>query len=138
MRFRHLRPTRGRCSHVERARASHSGDSRAFIDSYGNGLLAPELAAGIVRVKSAKSVGVRAGNWLSARQAQSLLNAPDITTKRGSVTGPSSPFSSAADSDGQRWRRSLSAMSNSVTVAGALWTSLESTGAFAQCQCRTG
>ena len=30
-----------------------------------NGLLAPELAAGIARVKSAKSVGVRAGNWLS-------------------------------------------------------------------------
>jgi site-specific recombinase XerC len=48
-----------------------------------NGLLAPELAAGIARVKSAKSVGVRAGNWLSARQAQSLLDAPDITTVRG-------------------------------------------------------
>jgi integrase len=48
-----------------------------------NGLLAPELAAGIARVKSAKSVGVRAGNWLSARQSQNLLNAPDITTVRG-------------------------------------------------------
>lgn len=31
-----------------------------------NGLLAPELAAGIARLKSAKCVGVRAGNWLSA------------------------------------------------------------------------
>ena len=48
-----------------------------------NGLLAPELAAGISRVKSAKSVGIRTGNWLSVRQAQSLLNAPDITTARG-------------------------------------------------------
>src|SRR5439155_15211699 len=48
-----------------------------------NGLLAPELAAGIARVKSAKSVGIRTGNWLSARQAQALLNAPDITTVRG-------------------------------------------------------
>src|SRR6266852_3797121 len=48
-----------------------------------NGLLAPELAAGISRVKSAKSVGIRTGNWLSARQAQMLLNAPDITTVRG-------------------------------------------------------
>ena len=46
-------------------------------------LLAPELAAGIARVKSAKSIGVRSGNWLSAGQAQSLLNAPDITTLRG-------------------------------------------------------
>ena len=48
-----------------------------------NGLLAPELAAGISRVKSAKSVGIRMGNWLSARQAQTLLNAPDCTTLKG-------------------------------------------------------
>src|ERR1700757_5017362 len=48
-----------------------------------NGLLAPELAAGIARVKSAKSVGIRVGNWLSVRQAQSLLNAPDVSTVRG-------------------------------------------------------
>jgi len=37
-----------------------------------NGLLAPELAAGIARVKSAKSMGVRMGNWLSLKQAQAL------------------------------------------------------------------
>jgi integrase len=48
-----------------------------------NGLLAPELAAGISRVKNAKCVGIRVGNWLSARQAQTLLNTPDITTLRG-------------------------------------------------------
>jgi integrase len=48
-----------------------------------NGLLAPELAAGIARVKSAKSMGVRTGNWLSLKQAQALLNAPDITTTKG-------------------------------------------------------
>src|SRR6266849_2772208 len=29
-----------------------------------NGLLAPELAAGISRVKSAKTQGIRTGNWL--------------------------------------------------------------------------
>jgi site-specific recombinase XerD len=48
-----------------------------------NGLLAPELAAGISRVKSAKSIDVRTGNWLSLKQAQALLNAPDITTMKG-------------------------------------------------------
>jgi integrase len=48
-----------------------------------NGLLAPELAAGISRVKSAKTQGIRVGNWLSLRQAQALLSAPDITTLRG-------------------------------------------------------
>src|SRR5271155_3748371 len=48
-----------------------------------NGLLAPELAAGISRVKSAKSVGIRVGNWLSLRQAQSLLSAPGTATMKG-------------------------------------------------------
>jgi site-specific recombinase XerD len=28
-------------------------------------------------------VGIRVGNWLSMRQAQSLLNAPDVSTVRG-------------------------------------------------------
>jgi len=48
-----------------------------------NGLLAPELAAGIARVRSAKSVGIRTGNWLSVRQAESLLSAPYVSTTRG-------------------------------------------------------
>src|SRR3974390_971060 len=48
-----------------------------------NGMLAPERAGGIARVKSGKSVGIRTGNWLSVRQAQSLLNAPDTTTLKG-------------------------------------------------------
>src|SRR5580765_6489132 len=48
-----------------------------------NGLLGPELAAGISRVKSAKAKGVRAGNWLSLRQAQALLSAPDVGALRG-------------------------------------------------------
>ena len=47
------------------------------------GLLAPELAQGISRVKSVKSTGIRVGNWLSQRQAQALLSAPDISTVRG-------------------------------------------------------
>jgi len=53
------------------------------VEATNNGLLAPELAAGIARVKSAKSIGVRTGNWLSLKQAQTLLNAPNITTTKG-------------------------------------------------------
>src|SRR6516165_6570607 len=53
------------------------------VEAADNGLLAPELAAGITRVKGAKSKGVRVGNWLSLRQAQALLNAPDTTMKKG-------------------------------------------------------
>src|SRR5580698_2316091 len=48
-----------------------------------NGLLAPELAQGISRVKSVKSTGIRVGNWLSQKQAQALLSATDITTVAG-------------------------------------------------------
>jgi site-specific recombinase XerD len=48
-----------------------------------NGLLAPELASGIARIKGVRIHGVRVGNWLSLQQAQSLLNTPDIQTKKG-------------------------------------------------------
>src|SRR5271163_716597 len=48
-----------------------------------NGLLPPEAAAGVIRVKGVKSTGVRVGNWLSLRQAQDLLSAPGIVTLKG-------------------------------------------------------
>src|SRR5580704_15259477 len=53
------------------------------VEAADNGLLAPELAAGITRIKGVRSKGVRVGNWLSMRQAQTLLNTPGITTKKG-------------------------------------------------------
>jgi site-specific recombinase XerD len=37
------------------------------------GLLSPELAAGISRVKGVKQLGFRAGNWLSAQQSSAVL-----------------------------------------------------------------
>jgi integrase len=53
------------------------------VEAADNALLAPELANGITRVKGVASKGVRLGNWLSLKQAQALLNAPDITTTKG-------------------------------------------------------
>jgi site-specific recombinase XerD len=53
------------------------------VEAADNGLLAPELAAGITRIKGVKSKGVRVGNWLSLRQAQTLLNTPDVSTNKG-------------------------------------------------------
>jgi len=53
------------------------------VEAADNGLLAPELAAGITRIKGVRSKGVRVGNWLSMRQAQALLNAPDAKTTKG-------------------------------------------------------
>jgi integrase/recombinase XerD len=45
-----------------------------------NGLLAPELAAGIARVRGAKRLGARAGNWLTPEEATAMLNAPKRST----------------------------------------------------------
>src|SRR6266851_4823244 len=53
------------------------------VEAADNGLLAPELATGIARIKGVRSQGVRTGNWLSLRQAQTPLNAPDARTKKG-------------------------------------------------------
>jgi len=38
-----------------------------------SGLLSPELAAGISRVKGAKQLGFRSGNWLSPEQSSEVL-----------------------------------------------------------------
>ncbi|MGA9982466.1 MAG: tyrosine-type recombinase/integrase, partial [Acidobacteriaceae bacterium] len=46
------------------------------------GLLSPDLAAGIRRVKGAKRLGVRVGNWLSAEQSKKLIAAPSGLTLR--------------------------------------------------------
>lgn len=48
-----------------------------------NGLLAPDLAAGIARTKGVASRGIRLGNWLSLQQAQALLDTPNIKTRKG-------------------------------------------------------
>jgi site-specific recombinase XerD len=53
------------------------------VEAADNGLLAPELASGITRVKGVASKGLRLGNWLSVKQAQTLLNTPDASTTKG-------------------------------------------------------
>jgi len=47
------------------------------------GLLSPELAAGIRRVKGVKKLGVRLENWLTAEEARQLWQAPDANTLKG-------------------------------------------------------
>ena len=56
---------------------------RLAYEAADTGLLSPELAAGIRRVKGAKKVGVRLGNWLTVEQSRTLLEAPDVQTARG-------------------------------------------------------
>ena len=47
------------------------------------GLLSPEFAAGIRRVKGAKKLGIRLGNWLSANEARALWQSPNAETLKG-------------------------------------------------------
>src|SRR5260370_34863865 len=56
---------------------------KVAVEGAENGVLAAELANGITRVKGVASKGIRLGNWLSVKQAQMLLNAPDATTTKG-------------------------------------------------------
>ena len=56
---------------------------RLAYEAADTGLLSPELAAGIRRVKGAKRIGVRLGNWLTAEQGRALLQAPDVQKLKG-------------------------------------------------------
>jgi integrase len=56
---------------------------RLAYEAADTGLLSPELAAGIRRVKGAKRIGVRLGNWLTAEQSRALLRAPDTQRLKG-------------------------------------------------------
>jgi integrase len=46
------------------------------------GLLSPELAAGIRRVKGVRRIGVRLGNWLTPEQGRRLLECATLSTAR--------------------------------------------------------
>jgi integrase len=56
---------------------------RLAYEAADTGLLNPELAAGIARVKGAKRLGVRIGNWLTAEQGKALLRGSCPDTLRG-------------------------------------------------------
>ena len=56
---------------------------RLAYEAADSGLLSPDLAAGIRRVKGPKNLGVRLGNWLTADQARALLRIPDPRTLKG-------------------------------------------------------
>ena len=58
---------------------------RVAYEAADSGLLSPELAAGIRRVKGVRRIGVRLGNWLTADQGRNLLlkaAGEDLRSKR--------------------------------------------------------
>ena len=56
---------------------------RLAYEASDTGLLSPDLAAGIRRVKGAKRLGVRIGNWLTVHQSRTLLGGSPSDSLRG-------------------------------------------------------
>ena len=56
---------------------------RLAYEAADSGLLSPDHAAGIRRVKGVKKLGCRLGNWLTAEQARMLWQLPDPDTLKG-------------------------------------------------------
>jgi hypothetical protein len=77
------------------------------------GLLSPDLAAGIRRVKGAKKHGTRVGNWLTVEQGRALLSTFDRITCGASETTPWLPSSLGAAYDAPSWlKRKFKTSSN--------------------------
>ncbi len=56
---------------------------RVAFEAADSGLLSPELAAGIRRVKGVRRIGVRVGNWLTAEQGKRLVAGVERRSLRG-------------------------------------------------------
>src|ERR1700686_3255317 len=55
---------------------------RVAYEAADSGLLSPELAAGIRRVKGVRRIGVRLGNWLTPEQGRRLLESAAPSSAR--------------------------------------------------------
>jgi site-specific recombinase XerD len=56
---------------------------RLAYEAADTGLLSPELAAGIRRVKGSKKLGMKLGNWLTVDEARTLWQLPDAFMLKG-------------------------------------------------------
>ena len=68
-----------------------------------SGLLSPELAAGITRVKGVKQLGFRCGNWLTSEQSSEVLSHADGDTLRAKRDYAMLAIFSAAAFVGRNW-----------------------------------
>jgi len=56
---------------------------RLAYEAADSGFLSPELAAGIRRVKRAKKLEMRLGNWLTVEEVRTLWQLPNAHTLKG-------------------------------------------------------
>lgn len=73
----------GRGSAASSVNQELSALRRTFRAAAGASFVDREKAEDAARVKNARALGVRAGNWLTAEQARALLLAPDESTLKG-------------------------------------------------------
>ncbi len=90
---------------------------RIAYEAADSGLLSPELAAGIRRVKGVRRLGIRVGNWLTAEQGKRLLNATSADTLRSKRNRA---MLSLLIGCGLRRAELLGLMVNSIQLCGAL------------------
>jgi site-specific recombinase XerD len=64
-------------------RVQMSAIRRLAVEMADNGLLDPQTALMIAKVRGPRRSCVRVGNWLSVHQAEDLLALPDISTTKG-------------------------------------------------------
>ena len=53
------------------------------MEAADNGLMPPNVATAISRVRGAKQVGIRTGQWLTREQAEDLISAPNVAENKG-------------------------------------------------------
>ena len=90
---------------------------RLAFEAADSGLLSPE-PAGIQRVKGAKKVGVRLGNWLTAEQCKAILQAPDASSVKGRRDRAVLAILIGCGLAAPRFRNSNSAISSSGMLTG--------------------
>ena len=71
-----------------RAPIRNANSLRLAHEAADAGLLSPELAAGVRRVKGVKKLGVRLGNWLTNEEARRFLQSSAAALSKGSVIAP--------------------------------------------------
>src|SRR5690348_8583630 len=111
---------------------------RVAFEAADSGLLSPELAAGIRRVKGVRRIGVRVGNWLTARRASDC--SPAWSGDRFGATGimRCSPCSPDADYDEASCWHCAWSPSSCARSAGSSPTSWVRPGTFVRFRSRRG
>ena len=100
------------------------------------GLLSPDLAAGIRRVKGPKNLGVRLGNWLTTEQARKPWQVPDPSTLKGRRHQALFGFSWAAGCAGERPQNWISPIFNGGKTTGPSWIWSARADMFGPCPSR--